>query len=145
LLTKDCEGVVQFFFDEIIMPHGCAQEILTDKGKEFCNVLLNIITIQMAFKHVTTSPYHPQCNGLTERFNRTLCALLDKSGSYDGDWNTAQPGFLFAYLTSVHSSTGFTPFELIYARKARGAMYANPVAGPIMEPVSFERHTHAFI
>ena len=57
LLTKVCEGVVQFFFDEIIMRYGCPQEILPDKGKEFCNVLLNIITIQMTFKHVTTSPY----------------------------------------------------------------------------------------
>jgi hypothetical protein len=113
LISKDAENIAQFVFDDVIMNHSCPIEILSDNGSEFCNVLLDVVMLQMNIKHVTTSPYHPQCNGLTERFNRTLCALLEKNGEYDDRWYEMLPAIIFAYRTSVQTSTGYSPFEML--------------------------------
>ncbi|KAG6921288.1 hypothetical protein G0U57_008804, partial [Chelydra serpentina] len=69
-----------------------------------------------------TSVYHPQTDGLVERFNRTLKAMIRKVVSRDGkDWDTY-------YLTSCSPSGGsaslhsFSPFELLYGRHPRGIL-----------------------
>ena len=145
LISKDVKNIAQFVFDQVLMQHGCPLEILSDNGTEFCNVLMDVIMLQMNIKHVTTSPYHPQCNGLTERFNCTLCALLEKNGEYDDCWHEMIPAIIFAYRTNIHTSTGYSPFELLYGRKPTLPMHANlaKVVGP--EPANFEQYAQTFL
>lgn len=135
LMSKDCENIAQFFFDEVMMRHSSPIEILTNNGTEFCNALMDVLAIHMRVKHTTTSPYHPQCKGLTERFNRTLCSLIEKNGEYDAYWHMMLPSIIFAYNTSVHASTRLSPFELLYGRKPRLAVAPIPSATQVMEPV----------
>jgi hypothetical protein len=59
LESKDAKNVAQFVFDQVLMQHSCPLEILLDNGTKFCNILLDVIMLQMNIKHVTTSPYHP--------------------------------------------------------------------------------------
>ena len=64
-----------------------------------------------------TTAYHPECDGQTERFNRTLermiaCFVDDNQKN----WDDLLSGLAFAYRTTVHSTTGCTPFECIYGR-----------------------------
>ena len=110
LISKDAENIAQFIFDQVLMQHGCPLEILSDNGTEFCNVLMDVIMLQMNIKHVTTSPYHPQCNKLTERFNRTLCALLEKNGKYDDRWHEMIPHihWLLPFRAAVWAQTNLT-------------------------------------
>ena len=45
-----------------------------------------------------TTPYHPQSDGMVERFNRTLLNLLSLSVSEnERDWDVKLPVLLFAY------------------------------------------------
>ena len=61
--------------------------------------------------------YHPQTNGLTERFNRTLTDMLAKRVERNGkDWDTHLPFVLFAYQASVQESVKESPFYLLYER-----------------------------
>ena len=69
----------------------------------------------LAFSSVT-SAYHLQANNLDEQFNQTLKAELQRMVKDDSD--TILDKILFAYCTSWHASSKFTPFFLMYGREA---------------------------
>lgn len=74
---------------------------------------------QLGIDQTRTSAYHPQANGQVESFNRTLEAMLSKVvNENQRDWDNHLPKVLFAYRTSIHESTGFTPFLINYGRSA---------------------------
>ena len=88
---------------------GIPAEILTDQGTNFMSQLLGEL---YKIKPIRTSPYHPQTDGLVERFNQTLKAMLRKTATSEGkDWDTLIPYVLFAYREVPQASTGF---ELLY-------------------------------
>ena len=70
-------------------------------------------------KHLLTTPYHPQTNGLVERFNRTLCESLAKLANGNTEWDRLIPFVLFFYRSSKHATTKFTPFLLTYGREPK--------------------------
>src|SRR5690606_25250726 len=66
------EHVAQFFLDNIVLRHGAPRILLSDRGRQFVSRLVNAFLRHCNTIHKTTTSYHPQCNGLTERFNHTL-------------------------------------------------------------------------
>ena len=97
---------------------GIPQEILTDQGANFTSHLLTELYRMLHIRPICTTPYHPQSDGLVEHFNQTLKTMLKKSlgqkGSNAKNWDTLLPYLLFAYREVPQSSTGFSPFELLY-------------------------------
>ena len=67
-----------------------------------------------------TSAYHPQCNGLTERFNRTLKTMLSGfANDNQNNWDKLIRKLAFAYNCAKHESTQHTPFELMFGRRPK--------------------------
>ena len=77
----------------------------------------------LSFKQLVTSPYHPICNGLVERFNGTLKKLLTRMCiERPKDWYKYIEPLLFTYREVPQESLGFSPFELIYGWPVRGPL-----------------------
>ena len=99
-------------------------EILTDQGSNFTSQLLTELYRMLHIHPIKTTPYHPQTNGLVERFNQTLKSMLRKAATKEGhDWDKMIPFLLFAYREVPQSSTGFSPFELLYGKSVRGPLH----------------------
>ena len=68
-------------------------------------------------KRTQTTAYHPQGNGQVERFNCTLEAMLSKMvRENQKNWDLLIPKALLAYRTSLHESTGYSPFRITFGR-----------------------------
>ena len=70
-------------------------------------------------KKTRTTAYHPESDGQTERFNRTLRHMLRTVVAENLQWDDMQPSLLLAYRSSVHASTGYTPHYLLFRCEAR--------------------------
>lgn len=102
---------------------GIPTEILTDQGSQFIGNVMKEVNRLLSIKHLTCTPYHPQANGLIEKYNGTLKTALKKLATdKPKDWDRYIPALLFAYREVPQSSTGFSPFELLYGRTVRGPM-----------------------
>ena len=74
---------------DIFARHGIPEEILTDQGTNFTSTLLGELYKLLGVRALRTSPYHPQTDGLVERFNRTLKGMLRKVlRGEKRDWDT---------------------------------------------------------
>ena len=112
------EVTSDFIYNEIIYRHGCPKYLLSDRGTHFNNKIIKELTKKFEIKHLFSSPYHPQTNGLVERFNRTLCESLAKMVNKVEEWDDYIIPILFAYRTSKQAATKMIPFFLIYEREA---------------------------
>ena len=65
-------------------------------------------------KKSRTTAYHPEGDGMVEWFNRTLLQLLRSYTEQQEEWERYLPFVLFAYRTAVHTSTGVSPFEMMF-------------------------------
>lgn len=102
---------------------GVPDEIITDQGTNFTSKLLQLFHQQLGITVIKTTPYHPQTDGLVERFNQTLKRMLQKFVSDNGrDWDQWLPFLLFAYREVPQASTGFSPFELLYGWDVQGPL-----------------------
>ena len=65
-----------------------------------------------------TIPYHPASHVLDERFNLTLLMMLTMfAGEHRDDWDDLLPAVMMAYSSSVHESTGFSPYRLMFGEE----------------------------
>ena len=74
----------------------------------------------LGIRKTRTTAYHPAGNGQGENWNRTLKGLL--KAKVDGNverWDEQIGACLMAYQSSVHRSTGYTPFHLMYGREMK--------------------------
>ena len=76
-----------------------------------------------SMKQLTTTPYHPQCNGLVKRFNGTLKTMLKRMCSQKPrDWDRYIDALLFTYREAPQESLGFALFEMLYGRTVNGPL-----------------------
>ncbi|XP_060605940.1 uncharacterized protein K02A2.6-like [Ruditapes philippinarum] len=100
---------------------GVPEEMLTDCGSQFTSQIMNEVSRLLSLRQLTTTPYHPMCNGLVEKFNGSLKQMLKRMCSErPTDWDKYLNAMLFAYREVPQESLGFSPFELLYGRSIRG-------------------------
>jgi transposase InsO family protein len=109
--------VAQLFLDRIVCRFGAPLHLLSDRGKQFIGEVMEEVLRLTMTKALRTSGYHPQTNGVVERFNKSLVASLRALCNADpNNWDEALALATFSWNTSVHESTHYTPFSLMYGR-----------------------------
>ena len=117
---QTAETIARLLVEHVISRHGVPEHLLSDRGPNFLSALLGEVMKLVGTAKINTSGYHPQCDGLVEKFNGTLTNMLSKSATkYRCDWDTHLPYLLFAYRVAVQESTQASPFYLLYGREAR--------------------------
>ena len=77
--------------------------------------MMTELTDQLGPGHDSSTPYYPQENGLVEAINKVLVTMIRRIiGIHSSNWHNMLFSVLWAYRTSVKTSTGFTPFQLVY-------------------------------
>ena len=114
------ETIADFFVNEILCRHGAVVKILTDMGRSFCSEFTEAVFKLTKSEHITTTPYSPQCNGLVERAIRSIRQMMSfYINEHHNNWDLYLTKLVFAYNTSRQTSTGETPFFLLYGRECR--------------------------
>ena len=79
---------------------------------------MNFSIILLDIHKTQAAAYHPQCDGISERFMRPLKAMISSYiAEQQKDWDHNLDQFAFAYNKSAHASTQYTPFFLIHGRE----------------------------
>ena len=113
--SADGKTATTFVFNHIIARFGVPQAIITDHGSHFRNVMMTELKDQLGLRHDSSTPYYLQANGLVEAINKVLVTMIKCIiGIHKTNWNSMLFSALWAYRTSVKTSTGFTPFQLVY-------------------------------
>ena len=118
---KNCtaDTVVNCLIDLCAMA-GIPQELLTDNGTNFISKVVKQFCQTTGVHQIRTSPYHPETDGMVERFNSTLKILLRKlTQNTKVEWDKCLPFVLLAYRGMMHATTGFYPYQLLFGREMR--------------------------
>ncbi|GBO40120.1 Retrovirus-related Pol polyprotein from transposon 17.6 [Araneus ventricosus] len=119
LPSADAPEVSKFMVEEIILKHGAPRSIITDRGQVFQSKLIFEINRLCNVDLRMSTAYHPQTNGLTERFNKTLAYLLSMYVDVEQrNWDQILPFVTFAYNTALQETTGLKTFYLLHGREA---------------------------
>ena len=118
LAIQDAETIARCFVEKIILKFGIPTKILTDRGTNFLSELFSNISRLLGISRIKTSAYHPQSNGALERTHKTLTEYLRHYIKHDqSDWDIWIYYAIYAFNTTPHTATGYTPFELLFGRK----------------------------
>ena len=125
LKDKTAESVAAGLINNWLLAVSPIENLQSDQGSEFCNSVVSAVAEYFKIKLHTTSAFNPKANGQAERVHRSLNHFLQiYSNQLGDDWITFLPALQYALNTKCHSSTGFTPWYIIYGRHA-GANWRN--------------------
>uniref|UniRef100_A0A8R1EEU6 Integrase catalytic domain-containing protein n=1 Tax=Caenorhabditis japonica TaxID=281687 RepID=A0A8R1EEU6_CAEJA len=119
LPLPDCkaETVARAILNECLLKFGCPGGIVSDPAKTFTAEAFKQFCGLLRVSHHLAIPYHSRGNGATERTFRTFHSLMSKYvNEAHTDWDTILPYITFCYNTTIHSTTGETPFFLLFGR-----------------------------
>ncbi|KAL1268813.1 hypothetical protein QQF64_034176 [Cirrhinus molitorella] len=142
-VNQTAKQVARKLRDHVFCVYGFPERIQTDQGANFeSGLIAELLKLSGVVKSHTTA-YHPMGNGGTERFNRTLGAMLRSLPlKAKHQWPQQIQSLTFAYNATVHETTGFPPFYLMFGRVPRlpvDVMFKQV----LREPVVVDYSSHA--
>ncbi len=117
---QSARSVAKKLWDNYFCYYGFPERIHSDQGANFCSELIRHLLEFSGVKKSQTTPYHPMGNGTAERFNRTLGNMIRAlEPRPKHDWPQMLHTLTFLYNCTIHETTGFPPFYLMFGRTPR--------------------------
>jgi len=115
LRNHTASTVARALMTHVFSKYGAPYQILTDRGSEFESSLFQELLRWMGIDKLRSTALRPACNGVVERFHRTLNSMMGKVVSESQrDWDEWVPFVLAAYRATPHESTGMSPEQVIF-------------------------------
>ena len=121
--NQSAKVTAESILNECITHYGFPRRIHSDQGANFESKVIKELCLLSGMLKSRTTPYHPQGNGITERFNRTLLnmlGMLDPEQKHN--WKAAVGPLVHAYNCTKHESTDYSPYMLMFGRQPRPAV-----------------------
>ena len=118
--NQSAANTAKLLLQHFIYRFGIPRRLHSDQGGSFEAKVIKALCESHGIKKSKTTPYHPEGDGITERFNRTLLNLL-RTLEHDEkqDWKSHIARLVHAYNCTPHSVTGYSPYFLMYGRHPR--------------------------
>ena len=146
LPAQTSNAVANFIVEQIILRHGAPSRMLSDQSTPFLFDLTQTVLDICQVRHLNTTAYHPQCNGLTEAFNKVLAVMLTMYvNDNHKDWDVYLPFVTSVYNTSKQATTNYTPFYMLHGRECRSVLDTQLGALPENKPSNVHEYTKALV
>jgi len=96
-----------------ISRYGVPTTIISDRGAQFESDLFQNLCLSLGINHLSSTAYHPQTNGMLERFHRTLKASL-RILTTNSNWTKALPFVLLGWRNTPSKTTLASPSQLLF-------------------------------
>ncbi|XP_070042800.1 uncharacterized protein [Nicotiana tomentosiformis] len=106
--------VADFLRDRIVCRINVLESIITDNAANLNSDLMKEMCEKFKIKHRNSTAYRPQMNGVVEAANKNIKKILRKMVDNYKKWHEKLPFAFLGYRTTVHMSTGGTPYLLVY-------------------------------
>ncbi|PKI41730.1 hypothetical protein CRG98_037886 [Punica granatum] len=113
LASVTTKAMARFLRRDVIARYGVLATIITDNAKNLNNKVIDELCAQFKIRHRNSTPYRPQTNGAVEAANKNIKIIEKMTVNYK-DWHEMLPHALLEYRTSIRTSTGATPYSLVY-------------------------------
>ena len=115
LRDTSTESIMDAFAHQWVANFGVPESVTTDRGAQFSTAIWTQLMQVWGIKSHQTTPYHPEANGLVERFHRRMKESLLALGSEETDkWYWKLPCTLLAIRTTLKPDIGASPSDLVY-------------------------------
>ena len=129
--------IVKLLVEEVVPFFGVPEALLSDRGTNLLSHLMKDVCELLGIQKLNTTAYHPQCDGMVERFNRTLKAMLRKqAATFGSQWDRYLSGVLWAYRNTPHEATGDKPSFLLFGYDCH-----TPTEAALLPPNPMDRTT----
>ena len=117
ILKSVSAAVVLPVLDKVLSIFGFPQIIKTDNGSPFNSTQFAKYAEHCGFKHRRITPHWPRANAQAESFNKPLMKAVRAAHMEQKNWKQEMFRFLRQYRSTPHSSTGVTPYRLLFGRE----------------------------
>ena len=134
-------ATVEYIIKNVFMKYGYPRVIHSDNGTSFSNSVMAELCKISGIQQTFSTPRHSQGNAICERANSVVLNLFGTlPANQKKTWHKYCDVMAYCYNSSIHSSTGFSPFYLMYGRKPR--LIGDSLLQVHFEPKSAVNKTH---
>ena len=119
--NKEKETVAEAFWARWICRFGVPIQLISDRGLEFSNSVINQLSTRLGVDKRLTTAYHARTNGMAELKNKTLARFIRSTleENHTLDWELLIPAVAFSYNTAQNAAIKTSPFRILFGLSPR--------------------------
>ncbi|CAH8493417.1 unnamed protein product [Dicrocoelium dendriticum] len=111
------DNLMRAFVERWVASHGCPATVTTDRGPQFESSTFSDLLKVLGCQRIRTTAYHPQFNGMVERFHRQLKASISAANALS--WTEALPMILLGIRSALKADLHTSSAKLVYGQLLR--------------------------